>query len=155
MSTVSSEQLDMVRQWASEGVDLNGIQKKLAAECGVHMTYMDVRFLLLDYGIEIASPSAAPEKVEEAVAEPVAEPAEAPVEPAAGGAGKPVVTLDELKLPGALISGKVSFPSGTHGAWQIDQFGRFAWNDLQGQPTPEDLQAFQMELQMLLSRGGI
>ena len=145
----------MVRQWASEGVDLNGIQKKLAAECGVHMTYMDVRFLLLDYGIEIASPSAAPEKVEEAVAEPVAEPAEAPVEPAAGGAGKPVVTLDELKLPGALISGKVSFPSGTHGAWQIDQFGRFAWNDLQGQPTPEDLQAFQMELQMLLSRGGI
>ena len=50
----------MVRQWAATGVDLNGIQKNLAAECGVHMTYMDVRFLLLDHGIEIAVPSAAP-----------------------------------------------------------------------------------------------
>ena len=148
----------MVRQWASCGVDLNGIQKRLAAECGVHMTYMDVRFLLLDHGIEIATPSAAPEQLEKAP-EPVSEQGAAPEEmvadSAVGGSGKPVVTLDELKLPGALISGKVSFPSGTHGAWQIDQFGRFAWNDLQGQPTPEDLQAFQMELQMLLSRGGI
>lgn len=146
----------MVRQWASEGVDLNGIQKKLAAECGVHMTYMDVRFLLLDHGIEIASPTAAPEPpVQDTEPEQGAAPAEMGAEPAAAGTGKPVVTLDELKLPGALISGKVSFPSGTHGAWQIDQFGRFAWNDLQGQPTPEDLQAFQMELQMILSRGGI
>ena len=45
---VTAEQLDMVRAWAAAGVDLNGIQKSLAAECGVHMTYMDVRFLLLD-----------------------------------------------------------------------------------------------------------
>ena len=63
MNTVTAEQLEAVRQWAGEGVDLNGIQKRLAAECGVHMTYMDVRFLLLDHGIEIATASApAPEK---------------------------------------------------------------------------------------------
>lgn len=149
MNKVTAEQLEMVRAWAAAGVDLNGIQKNLAAECGVHMTYMDVRFLLLDHGIEIATAAPAPEKKEE--------PAPAPVEetepvPAPGAGGKPVVTLDELMLPGALISGKVSFPSGTHGAWQIDQFGRFAWNDLSGQPTQEELQAFQMELQMILSR---
>lgn len=155
MSTVSAEQLEMVRQWAGEGVDLNGIQKRLAAECGVHLTYMDVRFLLLDHGIEIAT-AAAPEP--EKQPEPSA-PAASAAEPApateAGQPGKPAVTLDELTLPGTLISGKVAFASGTRGGWQIDQLGRFAWNDLQGQPTPEELQAFQVELTQILSRGGV
>ena len=144
--TVTAEQLEMVRQWASLGVDLNGIQKNLAAECGVHMTYMDVRFLLLDHGIEIAT-AAVP--VEEKKPEPAPEPESAP-QPAADG--QLVVTLDELTLPGTLISGKVTFASGTRGGWQIDQLGRFAWNALEGQPTPEELQAFQMELTKLLSR---
>lgn len=143
---MTAEQLEMVRQWASLGVDLNGIQKNLAAECGVHMTYMDVRFLLLDHGIEIAT-AAAP--VEEKKPEPAPEPETTP-QPAADG--KLVVTLDELTLPGTLISGKVAFASGTRGGWQIDQLGRFAWNALEGQPTPEELQAFQMELTKLLSR---
>ncbi len=147
--TVTAEQLEMVRQWASLGVDLNGIQKNLAAECGVHMTYMDVRFLLLDHGIEIAT-AAAP--VEEKKPEPAPEPETTP-QPAADG--KLVVTLDELTLPGTLISGKVTFASGTRGGWQIDQLGRFAWNALEGQPTPEELQAFQMELTQILSRGGV
>ena len=145
-TTVTAEQLEMVRRWAAAGVDLNGIQKNLAAECGVHMTYMDVRFLLLDHGIEIAT-AAAP--VEEKKPEP-APVAEAAPQPAADG--KLVVTLDELTLPCTLISGKVSFASGTRGGWQIDQLGRFAWNSLEGQPTPEELQAFQVELTKLLSR---
>ena len=156
MSTVSAEQLELVRQWAAAGVDLNGIQKNLAAECGVHMTYMDVRFLLLDHGIEIAVPSAAPAPEPEAPASQApAEPVESVPVPGAGQVGKPVVTLDELMLPGTLISGKVQFSSGTKGGWQIDQLGRFAWNDLEGQPTPEELQAFQFELTQILSRGGM
>ena len=157
MSMVTAEQLEMVRAWAAAGVDLNGIQKNLAAECGVHMTYMDVRFLLLDYGIEIAVPSAAPAPEPAApAAQPAVEPVEAVPAPApAGPVGKPVVTLDELMLPGTLISGKVQFSSGTKGGWQIDQLGRFAWNSLEGQPTPEELQAFQFELTQILSRGGM
>ena len=157
MSMVTAEQLDMVRAWAAAGVDLNGIQKNLAAECGVHMTYMDVRFLLLDHGIEIAVPSAAPApEPAEPAAQPAVEPVEAVPAPApAGPVGKPVVTLDELMLPGTLISGKVQFSSGTKGGWQIDQLGRFAWNSLEGQPTPEELQAFQFELTQILSRGGM
>lgn len=157
MSMVTAEQLEMVRTWAAAGVDLNGIQKNLAAECGVHMTYMDVRFLLLDHGIEIAVPSAAPAPVAaEPASKPAAEPVEAePAPTPAGPVGKPVVTLDELMLPGTLISGKVQFSSGTKGGWQIDQMGRFAWNSLEGQPTPEELQAFQFELTQILSRGGM
>lgn len=144
-SKVTAEQLEMVRVWASEGTDLNGIQKKLVAECGVHLTYMDVRFLLLDNGIEIATVSV-PKKEKSAPAEPASTPAES------AAPAKLKVTLDDLQLPGALISGKVEFPSGTRGAWMIDQMGRFAWNDLSGTPTPEELQAFQTELTQLLSR---
>lgn len=144
-SKVTAEQLEMVRVWASEGTDLNGIQKKLVAEYGVHLTYMDVRFLLLDNGIEIATVSV-PKKEKPALAEPASTPAES------AAPAKLKVTLDDLQLPGALISGKVEFPSGTRGAWMIDQMGRFAWNDLSGTPTPEELQAFQTELTQLLSR---
>lgn len=149
---LSPEQLDMVRQWAAQGVDLNGIQKNLVAECDVHMTYMDVRFLLLDYGIEIAKPAeAAPAPPKE---EPAAAPApeETPGMPAPAG-GKPEVTLDELQIPGTLLSGKAVFPSGVKGAWQIDQMGRFGWSELSGKPSPAELQAFQFELTQLLSRG--
>lgn len=156
MSKVTAEQLEMVRRWAAEGVDLNGIQKRLSADCGVHMTYMDVRFLLLDHGIEIAT-TVAPVPEKKAVEAPASSAPAAPEEqaPVAGQGGKLVVTLDELTLPGTLISGKVQFASGTRGGWQIDQLGRFAWNDLQGQPTPEELQAFQVELTQLLSRGAM
>lgn len=148
MSTkVSPEQLDMVRAWAAQGIDLNGIQKRLTTECGLHMTYMDVRFLLLDNGIEIAV-------AEEPKPEPKPEEPAAPAEAAAPAPadGKPVVTLDELQLPGALISGKVQFPSGTRCAWQIDQMGRFGWIEQSAAPTPEELQAFQFELTQLLSK---
>lgn len=154
MSTkVSNEQLEMVRRWASYGVDLNGIQKNLAAECGVHMTYMEVRFLLLDNDIEIARPQEkpAPEPAPAAPA-PAPAPEPAPASAAPTAAVKPTVTLDDLQLPGTLISGKCSFPSGTQGSWQIDQMGRFGWSQLSGTPTPVELQAFELELRAILSR---
>lgn len=152
---VSNEQLEMVRRWAGYGIDLNGIQKNLAAECGVHLTYMDVRFLLLDHGIEIARPQAkpAPEPAAPARTAAAEPPAPRPAETAAPGAAvQPTVTVDDLQLPGTLISGKCSFPSGTNGSWQIDQMGRFGWTELSGTPTPAELQAFEMQLRSLLSR---
>ncbi len=153
---VSNEQLEMVRRWASYGVDLNGIQKNLAAECGVHLTYMEVRFLLLDNGIEIARPVEKPAPAPEPAA-PEPQPQAAPLpQPAAAPAAavKPTVTIDDLQLPGTLISGKCSFPSGTNGSWQIDQMGRFGWSELNGTPTAVELQAFEMELRQILSRMG-
>ncbi len=151
---LSPEQLDLVRLWASQGVDLNGIQKNLVAECDVHMTYMDVRFLLLDYGIEIAKPTEAAPAPKPEPAAPAPAPAPEEAAPMAGPiGGKPEVTLDELQIPGTLLSGKTVFPSGVKGAWQIDQMGRFGWSELSGKPSPAELQAFQFELTQLLSRG--
>lgn len=149
---LSPEQLNKVRQWAASGVDLNGIQKNLVAECGVHMTYMDVRFLLLDHGIEIAKPVAAVPEPEKKEPEPAAVAQEMPGMPASAS-GKPEVTLDELQIPGTLLSGKAVFPSGVKGAWQIDQMGRLGWSELSGRPSPAELQAFQFELTQLLSHG--
>lgn len=144
-SKVNDEQLEMVRRWAAEGVDLNGIQKRLQGECGVHLTYMDVRFLLLDHGIEIATQAApAATKTEETP--------EAPVEETTAKAGVQV-TLDDLQLPGTIFSGKASFPGGAHGAWLIDQMGRFGWSELNGQPSPEEMAEFEKALTALLSRG--
>lgn len=149
---VSNEQLEMVRRWASYGVDLNGIQKNLAAECGVHLTYMEVRFLLLDHNIEIARPQEKPAPAPAPAAAPAPAPAPAPTPAAPTAAVKPTVTLDDLQLPGTLLSGKCSFPSGTQGSWQIDQMGRFGWSQLSGTPTPVELQAFEIELRAILSR---
>ncbi len=150
MSTkLSPDQLDLVRRWAAEGIDLNGIQKKLVADCGVHMTYMDVRFLLLDHGIDIATVAPAETPAPAAPAE--AAPAASEPVPAAAG-GKMQVELDDLQIPGTLLSGKALFPSGIRGAWQIDQMGRFGWSELSGTPSPEEMQAFETQLRQLLSR---
>lgn len=144
---MSDDVLEQVRQWAAAGIDLNGIQKKLQAECGLHMTYMEVRFLLLDHGIEIATEPA----TEEPAAEEETSTPTTPDDTAAPG--RPKVTLDELQLPGALISGKVEFPGGVHGAWLIDQMGRFGWRELSGSPSPVEMQDFQEELTKLLGQG--
>lgn len=151
-ATLSPEQLEAVRLWASQGVDLNGIQKNLASECGLHMTFMEVRFLLLDHGIEINSPSAEQRKQETSPAKVQDEGGEE-MEEASSAEGRLQVSLDDLQIPGTLLSGKAVFPSGTRGSWQIDQAGRFGWSELSGSPTPAELQDFQYELTRLLSRG--
>lgn len=156
-SQVNAEQLEMVRQWASQGIDLNGIQKNLVNECGVHLTYMDVRFLLLDHGIEIAHPqpepvaAPAPDPEPEAPATP--EPTPAAADPMTGAtAVRPTMSLDDIQIPGTILSGKCEFPSGTKVSWQIDQMGQLACNQLSGTMTPEEQQAFVFELRQILSK---
>ncbi len=147
MSTkLSCEQLELVREWAAQGIDLNGIQKRLVTDCGVHMTYMDVRFLLLDHGIEIAAAPEQPSPEQPQQPAPVAAAAEGPTP------GTLKVELDDLQIPGTLLSGKAEFASGIRGSWQIDQMGRFGWSELSATPNPAELAEFERELRQLLSR---
>jgi hypothetical protein len=129
----------------------------LVNECGVHLTYMDVRFLLLDHGIEIAQPqpepaaAPAPEPQPEAPSAP--EPAPAAADPMTGAAAvRPTMSLDDIQIPGTILSGKCEFPSGTKVSWQIDQMGQLACNQLAGTMTPEEQQAFVFELRQILSK---
>ncbi len=155
--SITPEVIESIRTWAAQGIDLNGIQKNLT-EAGVSIRFMDLRFLLLDHAIEIAEIAAStPAPAEEQVpvsqeATPVpATPTATP--PASTTAAMVKVSLDELQIPGTMLSGKALFTSGIRGAWSFDATGAFSWNDLSGRPTETELQAFQHELNIILSQG--
>lgn len=138
---LSEEQLDTVKMWAAAGTDLNGIQKKLQQEFNLHLTYMEVRFLLLDHGIELTSDT------QPAASDHAASPFDEPQLPKSDGLR---VEIDDLQLPGTLVSGKVYFPSGTQGSWQVDELGRLTWSSLTGKPTDNELRLFQQKLSSIL-----
>lgn len=121
------------------------IQRRMKDDFGVSITYMDTRFLVLDLGITLQEEA----KVEEK--KPEDEIKEAPVP-----TGKVVATVDQLTLPGSLISGQVTFSDGEKGVWMIDQSGRPGLDpDTPGyRPTPEDIAEFQQQLRDLLQKQG-
>src|SRR6266567_812500 len=59
-TTLSPEQKQTVAAWVAAGDNLSAVQKKLAEHFKVSMTYMDVRFLVDDLGLELknAAPKA-------------------------------------------------------------------------------------------------
>jgi len=165
---ITEDQKATVKKLIEEGCGLQDIQNRLNTEHKLSLTYMDVRFLLLDLGLSVkekATPKAAELDITKAkaakavpppadgVAEEVFEDEDAPVGP--GGVS---IEIDRIKRPGALVSGSVTFSDGVKSNWSLDQFGRLA---LEGgkegyRPSKSDIQAFQQELTRLLqSRGGM
>lgn len=140
---ITPEQVELLRQWAEEGLDLNQMQKRINQELDISITYMDARFLLMDLNIQLTQPR----KEEEPAEAPASQPAgEIP----ASRVGSTIVTIDEITPPHALLNGKVTFQSGCTGTWSIDKMGRIDWAPISGEPTNEDLQSFQTELQKVL-----
>jgi len=153
-----------VAGWIEEGLTLAEIQKKLAAEFGLNLTYLDVRLLVNDLKLMpkdqpppqapkplLPAPGAgaAPLQPEEEVAEPFPEDLPA-------GAGAISVSVDRVARPGALVSGSVTFSDGNAAAWHLDQLGRLGIVPKQPgyRPAQQDLQAFQIELQNQLQKLG-
>ncbi len=148
---LSEEQIETLRGWTAQGDQLADLQRKMKEEFSLNVTYMDMRFVVLDLGLEIQSQEEPEEEKEtEEVVEEVALP-----EPT-GGMGMVSVTLDQITAPGAVVSGKVTFSDGENGRWMIDQMGRPSLDpDTAGyQPTQEDLMSFQGELRKTLEGGG-
>ena len=50
---ITPQQEALVRAWAAEGATLSDIQTRLADECGVRLSYLDTRFLLLDLKVDL------------------------------------------------------------------------------------------------------
>ena len=142
-SKLTSEQKDALKQWAAEGASMSDLQRHLKEDFGHTLTYMDTRFLILDLGIELIE---AP-KVEEKKAE----------KPALVPTGHVTTTMDALTLPGAMVSGKVTFSDGETGIWMLDQTGRPGLDpDTEGyRPTQEDILAFQTQLRDLIQKSGL
>ena len=161
MNKLTQEQEQAVTNWAKEGCGLSEIQKMLLEQFGISATYMDVRFMIIDLGVEIKekrvepASQVAPEPGSSAgKLEPHAKKAEGG--PSTGAAGQVVVNLDRVMKPGSMVSGTVQFSDGVSVSWHLDQFGRLGLDAGRQDysPTQQDIQAFQQELRKELEKRG-
>jgi hypothetical protein len=141
-SKLTPEQINSLKQRAAEGATMSDLQRHLKEDFGISITYMDTRFLILDLGIELIEESKTEEKKEE--------------KPAPVPTGEVTVTMDTLTLPGALVSGKVTFSDGETAIWMLDQNGRPGLDpDTPGyRPNQEDVMEFQVQLRALIQKSG-
>jgi hypothetical protein len=137
------------------------VQKRLADELGVRLTYMEVRFLLADLDLkprDVDPPASAgltPNGA--AVTPPAASGADDPGATPAPDSGSQVrVTVDQLTRPGAVVSGRVTFSDGQTAEWYLDQMGRLglAAKEKGYRPPQSDLMEFQNALQNELAKLG-
>ncbi|MFZ9937567.1 MAG: hypothetical protein ACO3JG_11005 [Luteolibacter sp.] len=146
-SKLSPDQVDSLKQLAARGGTMSDIQRHLKDEFGISITYMDTRFLVLDLGIELIEETKEAPKQESMPGADAGQPSPA---------GKVSVTIDSLTLPGALVSGKVTFSDGETAVWMLDQMGRPSLDpDTAGyRPSEPDIIEFQAQLRMLLQKSG-
>ena len=182
---LNDSQKDMVRQWAAEGAGLSEIQRRIKDEFGISMTYMDVRFLMLDLHADVKD-KPEPKSGEQGTGkreqgtgnreEGPGDDSQTEAEIASGEqgtgngeeseedgytppdmeGGNVKVELDRVVRAGAIASGSVTFSDGVTGSWYLDQMGRLGITKVSKpgyQPSREDIEAFQMELQAKLSSG--
>ncbi len=141
-SKLTDEQKSALQQWAAGGASIADLQKRLRDDFDVAITYMDTRFLVLDLGIEIAE---APKEEKKPAAEEDVLSKPMPT-------GAVTVTMDNIALPGALVSGRVTFSDGETAIWMLDQYGRPGLDaDTPGyRPSQEDVMEFQKQLAELV-----
>ena len=149
-------QKQKVAQWIADGLKLSQIQTRIEQDFGLRVTYMEVRFLVDDLKLTPKDPD--PPKPAAPIP-PVlpAAPATPGIPAPAAGFGRVSVSADASARPGTLASGKVTFSDGEPGDWYLDQAGRLgvAPKNKAYRPSPGDVQAFQAELETVLTRLGM
>lgn len=151
---LTQEQIEQVRRWVDEGASLSDVQARIRGEFGLHPTFFEVRMLVMDIGAQVK------DKVAQVDADDVTKAKLPPKADAAAPAPAPgtvSVSVDTIQaIPGALVSGSVTFSDGNKARWYFDQMGRFGFEpELPGyQPSAEDSRAFQTQLQAELSQRG-
>ena len=167
---LNEEQKKTVAGWYASGASLDEIQKRIKAEFGVHLTYLDVRLMVA----ELPQPAEEDEPCdgEGAAATPGHDGEEAPVYDLDGDAqdvaeppspsqealpGEVEVSVDALMIPGTFASGDVTFSDGTKGKWYLDQAGRLGLSGLPDgyRPNPADGAVFQSKLMSALQAKGL
>jgi len=150
VSDLSSEQVEMVKEWVAEGAQMADLQKRLKDDFGFNVTYMDTRFLSLDLALNFQvdeEESEGPNDIDNPEAQE-----EVDLEPLVQDRETVTVTLDQVARPGAMVSGTVTFSDGMKALWLIDEMGRPSIDpDQPGyQPSEADLVSFQAKLKGLL-----
>jgi hypothetical protein len=151
---LTPEQQQAVSAWVAAGDNLSAIQRKLAEQFKIALTYMDVRFLVDDLELKLKDPApklnsdlgaarTAPgpqeaardgkksflDKAKEKLGLGQGGPTDVPDPDGEaideGAPGGVSVTVDKVTLlPGALASGTVTFGDGVSGKWIVDNQGR-------------------------------
>ena len=148
----TDEQKSAVVEWLGQGRSLSDIQQALKVDYDLTITYMELRFMVDDLEIPlnedpVEDPVDASEDASEAVLEP---------EPVLDPIGVQV-DVDALLLPGALVSGSVTFSDGESLKWQLaatGQLGLIPGDNPDYRPSPEDVQSFQEQLEEVLRSKG-
>lgn len=162
---LNDEQKTLVTQWVKEGCGLSEIQRRITDQFKLSLTYIDVRFLIIELGLVIQDKrqSAAPTPAigpgalpSEAAGIPEEAAVQNLVPPPPGGTGAVTVEVDRLTLPGSLVSGSVVFSDGVKANWSLDQAGRLALGakDKSYRPSAQDVQEFQMAIARELQKRG-
>jgi len=136
----------IIAEKLNEGLSLGDVQKLLADEYGINMTYLDLRLVASDLRVDWENQ---PAKTAPTVA---ADKADTPESALADAPRATTVTVNKIERPGYMMSGTAEFASGARGEWSIDYSGRPALSLAEGsaKPTQEDLADFQRELQQKL-----
>jgi hypothetical protein len=156
MIQLTQEQKELVRKWVNERAKLSDIQKKINDEFKIPVTFIDVRFLVLDLGLSIKEKEKSAGNVDLSKPAPgVADQPEAAFEQE-NTPGGVAVELDRVVKAGAIASGSVTFSDGQTSSWTLDQLGRLGLTAGKAgyRPSEKDLQAFQQELARLLQSRG-
>ena len=150
VSDLSSEQVEMVKEWVAEGAQMADLQKRLKDDFGFNVTYMDTRFLSLDLALNFQVDEEESEGANDIKNSEAQE--EVDLEPLVQDKETVTVTLDQVARPGAMVSGTVTFSDGMKALWLIDEMGRPSIDpDQPGyQPSEAELLSFQAELKGLL-----
>lgn len=155
---LSDTQKATITQWIQEGRSLAEVQGLIRETFELPMTYMDVRFLVDD--LDIAMAEAEPEAEEKPASDSTEGAAVEASDPEIvddGGTGSVLVDVDAIMRPGALVSGTVRFSDGVSLGWQLSasgQLGLIPGDDPEYRPNPEDVQAFQVQLEDVLRQKG-
>jgi hypothetical protein len=173
--SLTPEQKQAVAAWVAAGDNLSAVQKKLAEQFKLSLTYRDVRFLVDDLDLALKDPAPKVDASDVSKAQIPAQDKNVPAgdaddelpaddlppgedlpAPAPAGVSQLTLELDRIMRPGFMVSGTVTFSDGVSGKWALDQQGRLMLETPQKgyQPGPADVQAFQRELQAQLQRQG-
>jgi len=153
---LTDEQKQIIAQRLSDGDSIADIQKLITSDFGVHMTFMETRFLIDDLNLELKAEEVKPEAVDaKSAAETLSSiPAD---DASAIPTGSVSVEIDKVVRPGAAISGSVTFSDGVGAKWYVDTMGRLGLDPEQEgyQPSQEDIETFQTELQSKMQAPGM
>lgn len=142
------EQIEQIRTQARTLRSVGELQTYINSAFGTRLTYLETRFLMDDYALELAEqkPSAPEQKPQNAT-----DPLEGDVIDEGGGTVR--VSVDPVTRPGKVVNGTVTFSDGKTATWGLDAFGRLSLSPTQigYQPSQEDMLQFQEALQEQLS----